>query len=1061
MDKAYNPKEFEDKIYQEWENQNLFNPDSREHSSADHFSIVLPPPNVTGTLHLGHASMLAIEDLFIRYKRMQGFDTLWMPGTDHAAIATQNVVEKKLLKEQNKTRHDFGREKFLQEVEKYVETTKDRIHLQTRKMGSSLDWSREAYTLDEVRSKAVKKVFKMMYDDGLVYRGYRIVNWCPRCHSTLADDEIEYKETTSKLYWIKYGPFTLATTRPETKLGDTAVAVHPDDKRYKHMIGKKYMIPGVLGEFEVVVVGDTAVDPEFGSGAVKVTPAHSMVDFEIAERNGVPLKKIINEDGRMMNNCGKYAGLTTLEAREAIVEDMQKMGLIEKVEENYENKLSVCYRCKYIIEPLPSDQWFIDVNKKIIIKDNKYFKKGASLKEVALRVVNDGEIKIIPDRFAKTYNHWMENLHDWCISRQIWFGHRIPVWYKYGQKIVVVRHGQALSNLQGLCDSKPENIENVLTDVGRSQVLKTAQELKGQQFDIIITSNFSRTRETAKILAEELGVPEIIEDARLGEVGMGEFNGNPEPGFTQFRLGDFEKWHKKNPKGIESFVELKTRVCSALDDIKEKYSDKKVLVVAHGDPIRIMQGYGRKIDDQDMFNLGYPANAGVVTIKLQSDQIKVSEDEVNESGWEQDSDTLDTWFSSGLWTFTTLLPKDWDGKSFDLPEVKRFHPTSVLETGYDILFFWVARMILMTTYVLGEVPFENVYLHGLIRDKEGDKMSKSKPETAIDPLEAGQKFGFDAVRLSLLIGNTAGNDIRLYDEKIEGYRNFVNKLWNVSRYIITGSEQTKFDLASFKNLSLADEWILSRFNRLKKDVIKYLDEYNFSTAGEELKEFTWNELADWYLEISKVKNADKNISGSILNYILQDLLKLWHPFVPYVTEVIWQQLNSERSIMIADWPKVDKQLISKKAEDNFAIIKEIVVKIRNLRAEYKVEPAKLVSAVVVGDENLIKDNEAIIKFLARVEEIEYAKEKPSQAVSSVISGMEIFLPLAELVDFEKEKIRLDKEKTNLEKYISGLSKKLTNKEFISNAPSQVVEIEKQKLVQAQENLDKIIQQIKS
>ena len=1070
IEKAYSPQEKEDKIYSDWEKKGLFNPDTLNRKGAKAFSIVLPPPNVTGTLHLGHASMLAIEDLMIRYKRMQGFDTVWIPGTDHAAIATQNVVEKKIYKETQKTRHDFERDDVLALVAEHAEKSKDTIRNQVRKMSSSLDWSREAYTLDEVRNKAVKKVFKMMYDDGLLYRSTRIVNFCPRCHTTLADDEIEYKETKSKLYWIKYGPFVLATTRPETKLGDTAVAVNPSDERYKEMVGKKYMIPGVLGEFEVTVVADEEVDPTFGSGAVKVTPGHSIVDYDIAMRHHIKVKKIIDEDGRMMANCGKYAGMTTLEAREAIVQDMQAMGLIEKVDENYENKLSVCYRCKSIVEPLPSAQWSIDVDKKVTRKDNKYFKDGASLKEVSLKVVRDGEIKIIPERFEKTYYQWMENLRPWCVSRQIWFGHRVPVWYKKEKPFVIMasRHGEAINNQKNILNSDFERREFILTEKGKADILQDAERLKkeGKEFDLIFVSPFERTVETAQIFADTFGA-EVVVDERLKEIGMGEFNGikDSPDGFAKLR-SNFEAWHHDNPQGIESFDSLKKRVESLLDEIKEKYQGKKVMIVAHGDPLRIISGYGLELSDEDTFNLGYPkvGEQIIVDLSRKKDRI-VSEESLNPEEWEQDPDTLDTWFSAGLWTFTTLLPKDWDGKEFKSEEIKRFHPTTVLETGYDIIFFWVARMILMTTYVLGEVPFENVYLHGLIRDKDGEKMSKSKPETAIDPLDAGNKYGFDAVRLSLLIGNSAGNDIRLYDEKIESYRNFVNKLWNVSRFILTSVTDISVDTKTVMADTLADKWIVSRFNRMTFDVTKLLDEYNFSQAGELLRDFTWNELADWYLEIAKVeKNKDQ-----ILMYILKNLLIMWHPFVPFVTESIWSNLNQPDPLMITAWPTPDMRLIDDKYSTQFEMVRQIIIGIRNVRAEYNIPYTKELEVIVAVDleVGMIEMNQEIIKRITRLSDFKVLEVKkgteyaqPEGYVSGGIFSLgAVYVNLSGAIDLSKEKERLQKELDGLEKYVVGLEKKLSNAEYVKNAPAQIVDADKVRQTEAQETIAKLKAQI--
>jgi len=860
LKKAYEAGKYEDGIYKKWEDSGLFTPviDKKKKS----FTISMPPPNATGQLHLGHAMMLAVEDIMIRYHRMKGDSALWLPGTDHAAIATQNKVEQ-LLSKKGISRHDLGREKFLHEVREYVKNSQGTIRKQIRKMGSSCDWTRERYTLDEGLSNAVSDVFIKMYNDGLIYRGGRIVNWCPRCGSTLADDEVEYKDEIGKLYWIKYGPFTLATTRPETKLGDTAVAVHPKDKRYKSMIGKKYKIPGVLGEFEVVVVGDEAVDPEFGSGAVKVTPAHSIADFEIAMRHKVPAKKIINEEGKMMENCGKYAGMTTLECRKAILADMEKMGLLEKVED-YPHKLSVCYRCGAVIEPQISEQWFVDVNKKVKKLGNK------SLKEKSLEVVRKGEIKIIPSRFNKTYFHWMENLRDWCVSRQIWWGHRIPVWYckKCGEIVVSKEH----------------------------------------------------------------------------------------PG--------------------------KCKKC-------------------------------------------------------------------NSAEFHQDPDTLDTWFSSGLWTFSTL---GWPEKTKDF---EYFHPTSVLETGYDILFFWIARMILMTTYATGQVPFKNVYLHGLIRDKNGEKMSKSKPETCIDPLDMISKYGTDSVRLSLVIGGTPGNDIRVYEEKIAGYRNFVNKIWNSSKFVLMNLEDGKFEIKSD-----FDKWIVSKLNRLIKESSKEIENYRFSDAGTKIYDFFWSQFCDWYLEASKgeLKNP------SVLKYVLETLLKLLHPFVPFVTEVIWEELKKKNLLMGEQWPKHQKKFEFEKEEKLVGRIFEIISEIRKARADYKVDPGKKIQAVIYSKHaKEIEKNAEPIKRLARLEElkVEEKGKKIEKSKSIFLTGVEIYLPLSGMVDVEKEKSRLKKSIETLEKDIGALKSKLSNKGFLNNAPREVVEKEQIRLEESLESLKKLKEEAKS
>lgn len=874
---SYEHKNYEDKIYKKWEESGAFTPEVD--SKKKPFTISMPPPNATGTLHLGHAVMLALQDLMIRQKRMQGYSALWLPGTDHAAIATQTKVERILAKEEGLTREQLGRDVFLDRVKKYVSESQDTIREQVRKMGSSCDWTRERYTFDDDLNKAVTEIFVRMYEDDLIYRGHRLVNWCPRCNSTLADDEVEHKERTGKLYWIKYGPFVLATTRPETKLGDTAVAVHPDDERYKDMVGKKFMIPGVLGEFEITVIADKSVDPEFGSGAVKVTPAHSFVDNEMAEKNGIKMKQIIDENGCMIENCGKYAGLPTLAARKEIVEDMEKMGLIDRIDENYDMQLSVCYRCETPIEPLPSKQWFIDVNQKFDIADPEKLglkDKNVSLKEAAVHVIRNKNIEIIPERFDKTYFHWMDNLKDWCVSRQIWWGHRIPVWY---------------------CNE----CEEVIVD-------RTTPE-------------------------------------------------------------------------------------------KCKCGSKNL---------------------------------------------------------RQDEDTLDTWFSSGLWTFSTL---GWPEKTEDL---KYFHPTSVMETGYDILFFWVARMIIMTTYALSDIPFEKVYLHGLLRDKEGRKMSKSLGN-GIDPLEMIEKYGADALRMALFIGGTPGNDTRIYEEKIEGFRNFVNKFWNVSRFALGKAESLELRAESLKEpQELINQWIISRTQTLIKDVTKGLEDSRFSETGQLLYDFVWNEFADWYLEMSKKSESEE--TKQTLMYVLEVLLKLLHPYIPYVTEEIWGEMNRKEMLIVSAWPEADESLINAEQKKKADLIRNIIKEIRSKRAEAKVDPVKKITAIVYGGENtdIIESHAKVIKFMAGLEKLTVAEkgEKPEKAVAIFIEGAEVYLPLADMLDPEKERRRIEKEIEELEKYVKSIKGKLSNDNFVSKAPAAVVEGEKEKAKVAGEKIEKLRGQLK-
>lgn len=879
LPKAYEPAKYEDDIYEKWIKSGFFNPDVCAEKgvvkkNASNFSMVLPPPNVTGLLHMGHAAMLAIEDTMTRYHRMNGDRTLWLPGTDHASIATQTKVEKLLMsKGMNDPKKELGRDKFLEEINNFARASHDIIVNQCKKMGSSLDWSREAFTLDEKRNLAVRTVFKKMYDDGLIEKGYRIVNWCPRCHSTLADDEVEHKEQSAKIYTFKYSfdfPFAIATTRPETKLGDTAVAVNPKDKRYNKFIGQIFVIKSFAGgaDLKIQIIGDEAVDMDYGTGAVGVTPAHSHIDYEMAQKNDLPIIKIIDEDGKMTSEAGEsYIGLTAKEVRKKVVDYLQANNLL--IEENdAPNNLSVCYRCETPIEPLPSSQWFIKVNKEFTMGSSKIkgIKKGdkTTLKKLMQASVKKGQIKIIPDRFEKTYFHWIDNLHDWCISRQIWYGHRIPVWYK-GEEIYV-------------------------------------------------------------------GV-----EAPTGE------------------------------------------------------------------------------------------------------------------GWTQDPDTLDTWFSSGLWTFSTL---GWPESTDDF---KNFHPTSMLETGYDILFFWVARMILMTTYVLGDVPFENVYLHGLVRDEQGRKMSKSLGNV-IDPLDMIAKYGADATRLSLLIGNTPGNDLKLSEEKIAGFRNFTNKLWNICRFMLINIDDPKINIKEPKVKTLADKWILVRLQEIICLTTKNIEENSLSYAGEQLRDFTWSDLADWYLEVAKIEGG----KSEILNYLLNSILKLWHPFMPFVTEAVWQDIYGEKEMLLVEsWPAVKNVLI----KPEFSIIKNIITGIRSLRAEYKVEPAKKVSVLIGAGEKvmLLSENIEIIKALARIENLVIEKriDRLEGSIGFVESGVEVFIDLSDLVDFAKEKIRLQEEIAMTEKYFIGIKNKLSNKEFVKNAPKEIVEKEKQKMVEAEDKISKLRNQLEN
>jgi valyl-tRNA synthetase len=903
MSKAYEPDKYEDEIYEKWEISGFFNPDNLDLApDARPYTIVLPPPNITDKLHIGHAAMLAIEDLMIRYHRMKGDRALWVPGTDHAAIATQNVVEKKLLKEEGVSRHDLGREKFLQRIWQFLRETQATILNQTRKMGASLDWSREAFTLDEKRERAVKKMFVDMYDAGAIYRGERIVNWCPRCNSTLADDEVEYKEQKAMFYTFKYAnalPIAIATTRPETKLGDTAVAVNPKDGRYADYIGKVFAIEFCGAPLKIKIIADHNVDMEFGTGALGVTPAHSMADWQMAEKNNLEIIKVISEKGMIRDGFGEYSGLTAIEAREKIVSYLKKNNLIEK-EEEIENNLSICYRCGTPIEPLPSKQWFVAVDKKLDRLG------GKSMKEKAIEAAENGEIKFIPERFSKRYLDWMRNMHDWCISRQIWFGHRIPVWY-------------------------------------RSQMATNGEQIATNNKLQIATNS------------EQMAAKDIY-------VGV-----NPLAG----------------------------------------------------------------------------------------------------SEWVQDEDSLDTWFSSGMWTFSTLgwpsSAKATAGKPEKTGDLARFHPTQMLETGYEILTLWVSRMIMMSFFAVGEIPFEKVYLHGMVLDKNGKKMSKSKGN-GIDPLEMIARFGTDATRLSLLIGNTPGSDMRFSEEKIEGQRNLVNKIWNISRYIIGNRELEICNQESgIGNLELgkagkteADKWILGKFNNLIKSVTDDLDNYQFSQAGEKLKEFTRDDLADWYLEAIKFDKSAE--TEKIVNMVLRDLLKLWHPFIPFVTEAIWKEMGNENFLMIERWPAFAKATAGKPSNDNFDLIIEIIKAIRNARAENKIEPAKKIKAVIYAGENIkfIESQAVLIKSLRTgIEELEIKEsgEKIEDTIYVMAGGMDIYLLGGR--DEEKEKKRIEEEIKNLENIILRSKSLLDSEDFVQRAPAPIILKEQEKLRNAEEKLNNL------
>ena len=856
LPKTYDPHPIEQKWYTHWENEGFFHADER--SSSEPYSIVIPPPNVTGSLHMGHALNNTLQDILVRFHRMDGKNTLWLPGTDHAGIATQYVVEKELAKGK-RTRKSLGREKFIERVWQWKKEHGGIIVEQLKRLGASCDWARERFTMDEGLSQAVREVFVRLYEEGLIYRGDYIINWCPRCHTALSDLEVEYKETQGKFYFIHYplkkGKKTLvvATTRPETMLGDTAVAVNPDDKRYRNLIGKEVLLP--LMDRAIPVIGDEYVDKSFGTGALKITPAHDPNDFDVSSRHNLPIIKVMDESGRMNKNAGPYEGLDRFACREKVVEDLTAQKLLKKVE-TYVHNIGHCYRCNEIIEPFLSKQWFV---------------KTTPLAKPASAAVKEGKTRIIPSVWEKTYFEWMENIRDWCISRQIWWGHRIPAWY---------------------CGDCGE----VIVSAGEPQTCK---------------------------------------------------------------------------------------------------------------------------------------NCGGKNLK-------------------QEEDVLDTWFSSALWPFSTL---GWPTKTKDL---ETFYPTSALVTGFDILFFWVARMMMMGIKFMGEVPFRDVYIHALVRDAKGQKMSKSLGNV-IDPLVMIEKYGTDAFRFTLAALAAQGRDIRLAEDVIEGYRHFANKIWNVARFVLLNLNDYSSDENLAAYYSLADKWILSRVNQLIQNVRDALGEYKFNEAASLLYQFIWHEFCDWYVEFSKQELSNTNneslsrkATQQVLLEVLNIILKLLHPFMPFITEEIWQKLPGNKgSIMISHFPRKNDSLINLPAEEALEIIKEVVYHIRNIRGEMHIPPSQKIEAVLFCEDEkttkLLENYQNYLIYLALLKNLTFStsRKKPHAAATAIVKGVEIFIPLEGLIDFGEEEKRLKKEIFKVEKEMAFVQKKLTNEDFLSKAPREVVEKEKE------------------
>lgn len=863
---TYNPKEFEDRIYKTWEEKKYFTP--KVDKSKKPFTIVMPPPNITGQLHLGHAFDDTLQDMLIRFKRMQGYCTLWLPGEDHASIATEVKVANKLA-EEGYDKKEMGREAFLEKVWEWSDKYRATIRNQVKKLGVSADFTREAFTMDENLSAAVKHVFVKLYNEGLIYQGNRITNWCTHCQTALSDAEIEYEEQAGHFWHINYpladgsGYLEIATTRPETLLGDSGVAVNPNDERYKHLIGKTVILP-LVGR-EIPIVCDEYVDLEFGTGAVKMTPAHDPNDFEVGKRHNLEIIRIMDDKGIINEKGGKYQGLDRYEARKAIVKDLEEAGLLVKVKEHVHN-VGTHDRCGTTVEPIISKQWYV---------------KMSELAKPAIEVVKNGKTKFVPERFDKTYFNWMENIQDWCISRQLWWGHRIPVYY---------------------CQ-----------DCGEMMVL-----------------------EEAPTKCTKCGSTHI----------------------------------------------------------------------------------------------------------------------------EQDKDVLDTWFSSALWPFSTL---GWPNKTEDL---EYFYPNSVLVTGHDIIFFWVARMIFSGLHCMGETPFHTVLIHGLIRDSQGRKMSKSLGN-GVDPLEVIDQYGADALRFMIATGNAPGNDMRYYPERVEASRNFANKIWNASRFVMMNLDKDIMNkYKDCKEYSLADKWILSEMNTVVKEVTENMEKYELGIAMQKVYDFMWTEFCDWYIELIKpvFYGEDEKAKGvvyNVLNTVLVTGLKLLHPAMPFITEEIYTHLTEEETIVNAAWPEFDEALVNKEAENDMAYVIEAIKGLRNVRAEMNVPPsrkAKVIAYIADDAKEAFTNGASYIEKLASASEVEFITDKsvvPANAVSLVVKGGELFMPLLDLVDKDKELERLNKEVKKLEGEIERIDKKLSNQGFVAKAPEAVVNAEKEKRVKYVEMLEAV------
>ncbi len=1059
MDKAYDSQKHEDVIFKKWKDSGAFQAtDPKKSKTGKSFTIPLPPPNVTGQLHLGHAIMLVIEDIMCRYHRMKGDAVLWVPGTDHASIATETVVLKNL--EIKNRDEEISREKFLKECVKWTNSTHETIVNQIKRMGASCDWTRERYTIDIGMSNAVNTIFHDLYTAGLIYQGERMINWSVGAQSVLADDELEWEEREEIFYHIKCGEFVIGTVRPETKCADSPVVVNPKDKRYKTLIGQEFETETYAGKRKFFVLADDHIDPEFGSGAMTISTAHDANDFEMAKRHKLPFPRKIDFDGRMTDLAGPCAGMTVLEARKKSVAIMKEKGLILK-EEPYVHRVPLCYRTGTVVEPMISKQWFVDVNKEF---QHPILKKKTTLKKLTADAVRKGDVKIIPERFEKQYFHWVDNLHDWCISRQIWWGHRIPVWYEeskesgegsmerihlaHKQRLLFARHSESEANVQKMVTAQNDV---PLTQKGRKESEQLAQKLKKEKsIQRIISSPLSRAKETADIIGSTLGIQVEVWD-ETSAIDAGEVAGTP----IDFTHSVLERMQKQ--KTGESMKDLEVRAKEFWKKISDlDPADGDILIVGHGVMTALIFAVRDGVQPKHFPHFWKERwNAD------SAEAWKMGNGEVQETTFlippkgkdlRQDEDTLDTWFSSALWPFSTLGWPDTQS-----PDFQDFFPTSILETGHDIITLWVSRMIMTSLFATGKAPFHTVYLHGMVCDEKGKKMSKSKGN-GIDPLQMIDRFGTDALRMSMVVGSTPGNPINLGEKKVESYRNFANKLWNVARFILNQKipPSPPLQKGGIKPKTLTERWILSKTQRLIQETTEALDSHLYGEAGQKLYEFTWNELADWALEASKADNS-KN-TAEILRYVLQTLLKLLHPYVPFVTEKIWEEIplpptshfggqanpplqkgeeKSQRLLAMSEWPRSEKKFEDLKSEKEFEFLKEIIIKIRSLKNEKKIEAKTKIAVHFTGRNiEILKENEKILNFMGGLKEIHYT-EPEQESISDFIQGTNVLLLFER--DIEAEKKRLQKEIAEAEKLFANLESRLQNKKYVSGAPKHLVE----------------------